>query len=375
MQARALQETTRSVDVQEFGEPQRIGVMGASGTAGAELIRLLQNHPRAEVACATARQSAGVSLQEIDPGAPDVQLCHPDDVVLSDLDVVFLCLPHGAAAAAARKSAAAGVRTIDLSGDLRLHDESLHEATYGTERDAHLARSAVYGLTEFARDEIRAALVVSNPGCYPTCAAMALLPLAEADRLGDAIVIDAKSGVSGAGRAPTATTHFLSVTADVRPYKTGRRHRHVPEIEQVLSEARDDGANTQVVFNPHLVPIERGIEETITLIGGDLDSDEICDLLVHRYRHEPFVDVLTGGREARIRGVVGTNRVQLAVHDVADAPAVVITAAIDNLLKGAAGQALQNMNVMFGWDETLGLPGALDVHSTEDDAEFPRSRS
>ncbi len=343
------------------GATIRAGVLGASGTAGTELVALLEQHPRARVDYAASRQAAGRSLRVIDPGAPECPLCHPDEVDPGAIDVAFLCLPHGASAAAAARFAGAGVRTIDLSGDLRLHDQRLHEEVYGSPRPEELAGRAVYGLTEYAREALPGALVVSNPGCYPTCAALALLPLAEADRLDGVAVVDAKSGVSGAGRPPTATNHFLSVSGDVRPYKVGRRHRHVPELEQTLREHHPRGVDPQVVFNPHLVPLERGIEETIVLTGGGLGADEARELLRERYAGEPFVEVLPEGEEARIRGVAGTNRVQVGVHDVEASPAIVLTAAIDNLIKGAAGQAVQNMNAMLGLPEALGLPGALGV--------------
>jgi N-acetyl-gamma-glutamyl-phosphate reductase len=333
------------------------GVVGASGTSGTELVRLLAEHPRVRLAFATSRTDAGRHLDEIDPSAPPVQLRHPDDAAGGDADVVFLAVPHGSAGYVASRFVRSGCRVIDLSGDHRLQDAETHARVYGTPRSPSLAAEVVYGLTELARDRLPGGRLVSNPGCYATAVNLALAPLAEARLLRGVPVIDAKSGVSGAGRAANATSHFCSVTEDVRPYKPGRAHRHVAEIEQLLDRL-EAGRGHRIVFTPHLVPIDRGIEATIVLRDVPGGAPRAREALEARYRDEPFVRILADGREARVRGVARTNRAELAVFPVDGVDAVVLTVAIDNLLKGAAGQAVQNMNVMLGIPEEAGLPGA-----------------
>jgi N-acetyl-gamma-glutamyl-phosphate reductase len=333
-------------------------VYGATGTSGAELVRLLVEHPAVELRHATSRSEAGDPLDAVDPAAPAVRLTHPDEVDPREAELAFLCVPHGTAGEVAERCIEAGCRVVDVSGDHRLRAGEEHTRVYGSPRSQALADEAVYGLTEFAREQLRGARLVANPGCYATATTLALAPLAEAGLLGDLPIIDAKSGVSGAGRALSATTHFCSAEADVRPYKAGRAHRHVAEIEQLLAALDEEGREPRVVFTPHLVPLERGIEATIVLRDTGADAARVREVLVERYAGEPFVRVLGDGRQARIRGVAHTNRAHLAVSDVAGTNAVIVTSAIDNLLKGAAGQAVQNMNLMLGLDEALGLPGA-----------------
>lgn len=341
-----------------------VGVVGASGTSGAELVRLLEEHPGTRLGFATSRGDAGSRLDEIDPAAPPVRLRHPDEICPGSTDVVFLCVPHGSAGEVAERWLDAGARVIDLSGDHRLRDPQRHARVYGSPRSPAVAESAVYGLTELARHRVADARIVSNPGCYATAVGLALAPLAEVGALTGLPVVDAKSGVSGAGRAATATSHFCSADQDVRPYKPGRAHRHVAEIEQLL-DGKDPARQHRIVFTPHLVPLERGIEATIVLPGVAGGADEARRILEDRYDGEPFVRVLEPGRAARIRGVARTNRAHLSVFPVDDLDAVVLTVAIDNLLKGAAGQAIQNMNVMLGLPETTGLPGAMRIGSAD----------
>ena len=351
----------RARGVDPGGSPQRpvrVGVYGASGTSGTELISLLQAHPYTEIAFATSRKEAGKPLSDIDPAAAPVPLVAPDEVDPASADVVFLCLPHGASGEAARRCVAAGVPTIiDVSGDHRLRSAELHARIYGSERDEALAEEAVYGMTEFARAQLPGARLVANPGCYATAVAMALAPLAEAELLTDVAVVDAKSGVSGAGRNPSPTVHFCSVTEDVRPYKPGRAHRHVSEVEQFLSSCDPAHAGHPIVFTPHLVPLDRGIQATAVVRGPGLSAEAVHEIFVRRYAGEPFVQVLPLGQEARIRAVARTNRVALGVSPIEGIDGVVLTSAIDNLLKGAAGQAVQNMNAVLRHDERLGLPG------------------
>lgn len=336
----------------------RVGVFGASGTGGVELLHLLRAHPAVSIEFATSRSDAGKTADEVAPDAPAVRLSHPDDVDPSMVEFAFLCVPHGTAGGLARRCAESGARVIDLSGDHRLADADVHARVYGSERDEMLASGAAYGLTEWARPELRDAVLVANPGCYATTVTLALAPLVAAGIVGDLPVIDAKSGVSGAGRAPTPTTHFASVADDVRPYQPGREHRHVAEIEQFLTGVAPTGRKSRVVFTPHLVPLYRGIQATIfvPLAGGD--AADVRGAYAGRYSDEPFIRLIAAPGTARILGVRGTNRLDIAISEVEGVDAVVVTAALDNLVKGAGGQAVQNMNVMSGLEETLGLPGA-----------------
>lgn len=336
-------------------ERVRIGVFGGSGTTGTELVGLIRRHPRAELVFATSRGHAGGSLRDVDPAAPDVPLVDPREVSPDGVDLVFLCLPHGRAAEHASRWFQAGCRVVDLSGDLRLRDPEVHARVYGSPREQALVEHVVYGLTEHARPQLDHARLVSNPGCYPTCVTLPLLPLTS--RIDGPVVVNAMSGVSGAGRKAVALTHFCAVADDVRPYKLGRAHRHVAEMEQILADGAPEGPSPRVLFNPHVVPLERGMLATITARTPGMGATEARTRLEQAYQGEPFVEVLPEGQAARIRHVVRTNRAVIGVHD-GGADHVVLTCAIDNLLKGAAGQAVQNMNRMLGWPETLGFPEA-----------------
>lgn len=345
---------SRTPGVGSTPDTVRAAIIGASGTTGTELARILDDHPVLSVSIATSRGHAGRSATSIDPAAPDLVLVHPDEARVEDCDVVFTCLPHGQSAAVVEEWAAHR-RVVDLSGDLRLHDPALHERVYGSTRSTALAERTVYGLPELDRDAIASADVVANPGCYPTCSSIPLLPLVSEGWIDGTVVIDAKSGVSGAGRAATATTHFCSVHEDVRPYKVGRSHRHVAEIEQSLDAK---GSGPRLLFNPHLVPLERGMLATMVVpLEGGRDAADVRECLEAAYGDDPFVKVLPDGETARMRAVVGTNRVAVSIHEVGDGPEVVLVSAIDNLVKGAAGQAVQNMNLMLGLDERVGLRG------------------
>lgn len=335
-----------------------VGVLGASGTTGVELVRRLGRHPQVHIEFATSREYAGKSLRVADVAANDVELVAPDDAPLDDVDVVFSCLPHGASASWVARAMAGRrePRVIDLSGDFRLRDEALHRDRYGNARDASLVARAVYGLTEFARDDIEASRLVANPGCYPTCAALAIGPLVEHGLIEDVIIIDAKSGVSGAGRSLHPATQFIAAYDDVRPYKLGREHRHVAEIEQFVERYRPSQSEpVSVIFNPHVVPIERGMLATVVVRASGLDRSRALELYAERYADEPFIEVLPDGQLAQMRRVTRTNRAAVGIHDVTDTSFLVVSAAIDNLVKGAAGQAIQNMNRMVGLPETTGF--------------------
>ena len=364
-----------------------VGVYGATGYTGLELLRILARHPSAELTFATSRKHAGTRLGEVFEGAPDPEfvLVHPDDADPASVQIAFLCLPHGAAAQTAVRALEAGARVIDLSADFRLRDADTYAEWYGFEHPApERLDDAVYGLVEHARARVAEARLVANPGCYPTSVLLPLIPLVDAGALapGTTIIADSKSGVSGAGRGAKLHTSFAELSGNFMPYGIGRAHRHLPEIEQelavaagakvsvrnesVMSQASNDGSAPSTVpataprllFTPHLLPVERGILSTlyITLASG-WDGDAARATLESAYDNEPFVRVLREGERASLAHVVHTNRCVMSLHPVEDGETttLIIASAIDNLVKGAAGQAVQNMNVMLGLDETAGL--------------------
>jgi N-acetyl-gamma-glutamyl-phosphate reductase len=335
----------------------RVGVFGASGTTGTELVSLVVGHPRCALGFATSREYAEQSLRKVDPAAPDVRLTDPGKVRFEDVDVAFSCLPHGASAEVVELCYRRGLRVIDLSGDLRLRDHAEHDRVYGSARSRDVAETSVYGLTEFRRDQVVDAPIIANPGCYPTCSVLALAPLAQQGLLSGPVVINALSGVSGAGRGAKPDTHFCAVYNDAKPYKLGREHRHAAEIDQTIGALLPAAKDVpDLLFCPHVIPIERGMLATVSVTGCDLAPEQAHELYMQAYRDEAFVEVLPQGEAARIRAAIHTNRAVIGVHGASGRDRhLVITCAIDNLVKGAAGQALQNMNLMFGLPETLGL--------------------
>ncbi len=331
-------------------------VVGASGFAGRELCGLLNRHPGiALIAAVSARMNpAGPSVATTTPpqqAAVQAPLPSLDLDALDRADVVFLCTPHGLAAPLAQEAYDRGTLVVDLSADLRLKDAGQYEQVYGNPHPAPaLLNTAVYGLTERTRAQVAEAQVVANPGCYPTSILLPLQPLLDAGLIDvkSPIVADSKSGVSGAGKTPNETTHFANVHENFRAYGIGD-HRHGPEISQETA-----GAN--VVFVPHLLPCLRGILTTLYITPSvGVDAQTVRTALQDAYASEPFLRILDQGTP-QLKDVVHTNDCHMAVHSAG--PLVVITSAIDNLLKGAAGQALQNANTMLGLEETLGLPRA-----------------
>jgi N-acetyl-gamma-glutamyl-phosphate reductase len=324
----------------------RVHVFGAAGFAGAQLAALVDRHPSLELGAITARGDAGRRLVEVAPEHRVERRLEPPDVEAVDAgDLVAVCYPHAEAAALVSDLVDRGARVVDVSADHRLRDPALYPAVYGFEHPRpDLLAEAVYGLPERYRDAIRAARVVANPGCYPEAGLLALLPLAGAI---EEVVIDAKSGVSGAGRTPTDAVHYSRATDNVSPYKV-YAHRHAPEIEQELGQA--------VTFTPHLVPVDRGLLATCYARlrdGGAAHPDDLRDLYADYYADHPFVEVVE--EPPGMRAVQRTNYAQ--VCPVADPRGGRLTAfgAIDNLGKGAAGQAVQNLNLMAGLAETEGL--------------------
>jgi N-acetyl-gamma-glutamyl-phosphate reductase len=320
----------------------RVAVIGAAGYAGAVAAALLHRHPWFELAHVTARSDAGERLDAVHPRSRVPLVLEEYDVDKhAGVDAAVVAYPHGAAAPVVAELRERGVRVIDLSADFRLHSQGVYEEWYGSHAAPGLIGDAVYGLPELHRDEIAGADLVANPGCYPTAAILALAPLAREGLLGD-VVIDAKSGVSGAGREPTASKHFVAVDETVTPYKVGR-HRHTPEIEQEL------GAT--VTFTPHLVPLAHG--ELVSCYVTPTRAGDVSALYEDAYADEPWVEVVEG--PPGMQEVRETNYCRISVHTDERTGRVIVFATIDNLWKGTSSQAVQNLNLMFGRREGEGL--------------------
>lgn len=336
---------------------KRIAVLGASGYTGAELVRLLLRHPHAEIVALTGERQAGQKMATVFPqfvGMDLPILVKIGEVDFSKVDIVFCALPHGTTQDVIA-ALPPHLKIIDLSADFRLADISVYAQWYGHEHRApDLQREAVYGLTELARAEVRAARLVANPGCYPTASQLPLIPLLRAKKiLPDDIIIDAKSGVSGAGRDARQGSLYCEVTEGFHAYGVAS-HRHAPEIEQGLSAAA--GARLTTTFTPHLVPMSRGILATIYVkLAQGVDADDARAELAATYAAEPFVQVLDAGGLPATRHVRGSNLCHIAVFADRVPGRVILISVIDNLVKGASGQAVQNMNAMCGWAETTGL--------------------
>jgi N-acetyl-gamma-glutamyl-phosphate reductase len=323
---------------------ERVAVLGAAGYAGAVASALLHRHPRFELAHITARAEAGRRLDAIHPRTRVPLVLETYDADRhAEVDAAIVAYPHGAAAPVVAELRERGVRVVDLSADFRLHDRAVYEDWYGDHGAPALIGDAVYGLPELHRAQIAGADLVANPGCYPTAAILALAPLARAGLLED-VVIDAKSGVSGAGREPTHDKHFVAVEGTVTPYKVGR-HRHTPEIEQEL------GGGVRVTFTPHLVPLSYG--ELVSCYVMPAGEGDLTALYDEAYRGEPWVEVVEeppGMKEVR-----ETNYCRISVHRDDRTGRIIVFATIDNLWKGTSSQAVQNLNLMFSLNESEGL--------------------
>jgi N-acetyl-gamma-glutamyl-phosphate reductase len=322
----------------------RVGVLAAAGYAGAVAARLLHRHPHFELAYVTARSDAGTRLDAIHPRTRvPLELEPYDPDRHAEVDAAVVAYPHGAAAPVVAELRERGVRVVDLSADFRLHDRETYEAWYGEHGAPGLLGDAVYGLPELHRDAIAGADLVANPGCYPTAAILALAPLARAGLLGD-VVIDAKSGVSGAGREPSHGKHFVTVDETVTPYKVGA-HRHTPEIEQELG-------GPAITFTPHLVPLAHGelISAYVTPTRAGADVRALYD---DAYGDEAWVEVVDG--PPGMQEVRETNFCRISLHEDPRTGRIIVFATIDNLWKGTSSQAVQNLNLMFGRDESEGL--------------------
>lgn len=336
----------------------KVGIIGGTGYTGVELLRLLAQHPHVQLVAITSRGEAGSAVADLFPnlrGYIKLPFVDPETAPLTECDVVFSATPNGVAMTYARTLLDAGVRMIDIAADFRIKDQTIWEKWYQMEHACpELLSDAVYGLPELNREEIRSARLVANPGCYPTAISLAFLPLLEAGAVRiDSLIADAKSGVSGAGRK-ASVGHLLAETADSFKAYGVPGHRHGPEIRQTLE--RVCGTSIGLTFVPHLAPMIRGIHATCYAALAIEDPD-LQGLYEGRYANEPFVDVLPAGAHPDTRSVRGANMCRIAVHRPGDGERVVVLAVIDNLVKGAAGQAVQNMNIMFGLDETAGLQG------------------
>lgn len=336
----------------------RVGVVGGTGYTGVELLRLLAGHPEASLEVITSRSEAGRNVADLFPNLRDrlgLEFTAPDIGRLGECDVVFFATPNGTAMTMVPQLIAAGVRVIDLAADFRLKSPELWEQWYGMPHTCpDFLEEAVYGLPEVNREAIRGARLVANPGCYPTAVQLGFLPLIEARVISvEHLIADAKSGVSGAGRKAMSATQFCEAGESLKAYAVPG-HRHLPEIRQGLETAA--GKPVGLTFVPHLTPMIRGIHATLYATLEDPGRD-LQALYAARYADEAFVDVLPPGAHPETRSVRGANTCRLAVHRPQNGEVAVILAVIDNLVKGAAGQAVQNMNIMQGFDETLGLNG------------------
>ncbi len=339
----------------------KVGIVGGTGYTGVELIRLLLAHPQADIRVITSRSEAGKPVADLFAslrGRIDLEFSEPGVDSYRDCDLVFFATPNTTAMAQAEALLGAGIRVIDLAADFRIKDVPTWEQWYGaTHACPALIEDAVYGLPELNREAIRGARLVANPGCYPTAVILGVLPLLKNNLIDPAsIIADCKSGTSGAGRKASVGTAFCEVTESVKAYGVDG-HRHLPEIREVLQSI---DAAADLVFTPHLMPMIRGIHATVYADASG-PSDRVQALYEQFYRDEPFVDVMPAGSHPETRSVRGANTCRIAVHYLEAANKYVVLSVEDNLVKGAAGQAVQNMNLMFGFDETAGLdlPGLM----------------
>lgn len=338
----------------------RVGIVGATGYGGAELIRLLAGHQQVEIANLYSSSSVGEALEKVFPHATDLGLPKLSPIDADSMsganDVIFLATPAGVSSELSPKLVEKGVKVIDLSGDFRLESGSVYKAWYKHEpAPAQWVESAVYGLTEWNQEQIAGASLVANPGCYPTATLLALLPLVKTDWVQpNNWIVDAKSGVSGAGRGVSLGVHYGEINESIHAYKVSN-HQHTPEIEQELQKF--SGVETLIQFTPHLVPMTRGI--LVTAYGqlvSDVTQAQIQELYEATYADKPFVRVRPAGSHPHTKEVYGSNYCDIAIHVDQRTKRVVLLSVIDNMMKGAAGQAVQNMNVMFGLPEKAGLP-------------------
>jgi len=338
----------------------KVGIVGGTGYTGAELLRILVSHPQVEIAVITSRGEAGTAVADLFHhlrGRLDLRFSEPDPGTLGGCDLVFFATPNGTAMKLVPELLDRGTRVVDLAADFRLKDPAVWESWYGMPHACpDLLGEAVYGLPELSRDAIRGARLVANPGCYPTAVTLGLVPLLEEGLIDPGwVVADAKSGASGAGRKAATGILMAEIGESFKAYSAGG-HRHSPEIRQNL--ATFAGAEVGLTFVPHLVPMIRGIEATLygrLLSPAQTTLADLERVYRDRYDGEPFVDVMPSGSHPDTRSVRGSNSCRIALGRQADSDVVIVQSVIDNLVKGAAGQAVQNMNLMFGIEELVGL--------------------
>jgi N-acetyl-gamma-glutamyl-phosphate reductase len=336
----------------------KVGIVGGTGYTGVELLRLLGCHSDVRLTVITSRGEAGTPVADVFPnlrGHVDLAFSEPDPAALAACDVVFFATPHGVAMSMVREVLAAGARVIDLGADFRIKDVEEWERWYGMSHSApDLVTEAVYGLPEVHRESIKGARLVACPGCYPTAVQLGFLPLLEQGLIdAERLIADAKSGASGAGRKANVSTLLCEASGSLKAYGVAG-HRHLPEIRQGLNQVA--GQSVGLTFVPHLAPMIRGIHATLYGVLND-PGVNLQRLFSERYANEPFVDVLPAGSQPETRSVRGANMCRLALHRPQDGDTVVVLSVIDNLVKGAAGQAVQCMNIMCGLEETEGLMG------------------
>lgn len=333
----------------------KVGIVGGTGYTGVELLRLLINHPDVSLQIITSRSEAGLAVSDLFPnlrGHIDLTFTEPDVETLAECDVVFFATPHTVAMNLVPELMRRGTRIIDLSADFRLQDANQWAHWYNTPHTCpELLPQAIYGLPEVNREYIKSAQLVAVPGCYPTATQLGFIPLLEQSIIDPrSLIADAKSGVSGAGRKAAMGSLLTESSENMKAYAVAG-HRHLPEIEQGLTQAANHAVS--LTFVPHLTPMIRGIHAT--LYAKLTQATDLQNLFEQRYANEPFVDVMPAGSHPETRSVRGANTCRIAVHQPSGNDTVVILSVIDNLVKGASGQAIQNMNIMFGLDETLAI--------------------
>ncbi len=338
-----------------------VGIAGATGYTGYELIQLIHRHPYLQVGWLSSESNAGSQFSDVHAAPWNYPLISLEESLqrAHEVDVVFLCLPHSISIEPVKAFHKAGVRIIDLSADFRLPDPLIYAQWYHTRHTApELLSQFVYGLCELYREQIKGATLIANPGCYPTSVNLALYPLAKAGWLSSKIIIDSKSGVSGAGRKAALPYSFVEAHDNLTPYNIGYRHRHVAEMELVLNGA--DATQHQFIFSPHLLPVNRGMLSTIyTSVPEGITEGQVRALYSETYMNEPFIQLLPANQLATLRHTTYSNRCAISITPVdptqKQATDYIIVSTIDNLLKGASGQAIQNFNIAAGIDETAGL--------------------
>ncbi len=335
-----------------------VGIAGASGYTGVELVKLISNHPEARLCAVTSNSYKGQSLTDIFPSMRGFEnlVCEELDIsaVSKKIDVIFLALPHKVSMAYAPLFLDNNIKVIDLSADYRFTDAAAYEATYQTHTSKHLLEKSVYGLCEIYREKIKTSNLIGNPGCYPTTILLALIPLLKEGLIqSEGIISDSKSGVSGAGRSLSLSTHFCEANESFNAYKVGN-HRHTPEINEILSAHSPQ--KVDITFTPHLLPLTRGMLSTIYVRAkGNASEKDIREVYESWYKDEFFIRLLKKNMYPSISHVRGTNCCDIGFHFDEKTRQIVVISAIDNLLKGAAGQAVQNMNIMFDINENKGL--------------------